>query len=305
MCRTPRLLRLRANLVTLLSIEAGLLDVYGLATALYTRRFDIIALAISILIMTRIVLSYMLKSSCQGFMVPIVMMLTLTSSIPGIAIAIELLKISVTNSIVKSLLMFIGVCTLVNALGARFALSRERIWITLLLSTLIIAPLSTLYNSSLISTVIHIPTPMLAILCSSMLSTLVRKCLYRIDHLDPIGIAFDCSLTIALAQLLTIAPLSAVPMAGLSLVTIAALLETVIEGADTQLVLFHGLKSLLIVMLLISIVIPISVLKISITYIVYLITILSILLTIILLLYSTQTNDNTCLNKTIVTECYA
>jgi len=296
MYRVLRLLRLRANFGTLLSLETGLLDVYGLATALHTGRFDIIALAISALVTTRIALSYTLRNSCRGLVIPIVMVLTLTSSIPGVVIAIELLKISVTNSIVKSLLTFIGVCTLVNALGARFALNRGRMWITLLLSTLMIAPLSTLYGSSLLSTVISIPIPILAILCSSMLSTIARRCLYRTDYPDAMSIALDCGLTIALAQLLTIAPLSAVPMAGLSLVTTAALLETVSEGADTRLVLFHGLRSLLIIMLLTAITIPLSMVKnLAIYLTIYLIAVLSIPLTIISLLYSTQASDKACI----------
>ena len=294
MYRTLRLLKLRANSVTILSMEAGLLDIYGLAIALHTKCLDIIALAILMLITTRTVLSYTVRGSCQGLMIPIVMILTLLSSIPGVVIATELLKISMTNSIVKGLLMFIGICTLVNALGARFALSRGRIWISLILSTLMIAPLSTLHSFNSLSIVIDVPTSIVAILSSSTLSIVVRKCLYHVEYPDTISIALDCGLTIALAQLLALAPLSVIAMAGFSLVTTAALLETVSEGADTRLVLFHGLRSVLIIVLLTVMAIPLSMLKNLTTYLIYLIAIISVLLVVMLLLNSTRDSNSKC-----------
>jgi len=275
-------------------MEAGLLDIYGLAIALHTKCLDIIALAILMLITTRTVLSYTVRGSCQGLMIPIVMILTLLSSIPGVVIATELLRISITNSTVKSLLMFIGICTLVNALGARFALSRGRIWISLILSTLMIAPLSTLYSFNSLSIVIDVPTSIVAVLSSSTLSIVVRKCLYHVEYPDTMSIALDCGLTIALAQLLALAPLSVIAMAGFSLVTTAALLETVSEGADTRLVLFHGLRSVLIIVLLTVMAIPLSMLKNLATYLIYLIAIISVLLVVMLLLNSTRVNNSKC-----------
>ena len=294
MYRMLHLLKLRANSVTILSMEAGLLDIYGLAIALHTKCLDIIALAILMLITTRTVLSYTVRGSCQGLMIPIVMILTLLSSIPGVVIATELLRISITNSTVKSLLMFIGICTLVNALGARFALSRGRIWISLILSTLMIAPLSTLYSFNSLSIVIDFPTSIVAVLSSSTLSIVVRKCLYHVEYPDTMSIALDCGLTIALAQLLALAPLSVIAMAGFSLVTTAALLETVSEGADTRLVLFHGLRSVLIIVLLTVMAIPLSMLKNLATYLIYLIAIISVLLVVMLLLNSTRVNNSKC-----------
>ena len=294
MYRTLRLLKLRANSVTMLSMEVGLLDIYGLAIALHTKCLDIIALAILMLITTRTVLSYTVRGSCQGLMIPIVMILTLLSSIPGVVIATELLRISITNSTVKSLLMFIGICTLVNALGARFALSRGRIWISLILSTLMIAPLSTLYSFNSLSIVIDVPTSIVAVLSSSTLSIVVRKCLYHVEYPDTMSIALDCGLTIALAQLLALAPLSVIAMAGFSLVTTAALLETVSEGADTRLVLFHGLRSVLIIVLLTVMAIPLSMLKNLTTYLIYLIAIISVLLVVMLLLNSTRVSNSKC-----------
>jgi len=294
MYRMLHLLKLRANSVTILSMEAGLLDIYGLAIALHTKCLDIIALAILMLITTRTVLSYTVRGSCQGLMIPIVMILTLLSSIPGVVIATELLRISITNSTVKSLLMFIGICTLVNALGARFALSRGRIWISLILSTLMIAPLSTLYSFNSLSIVIDVPTSIVAVLSSSTLSIVVRKCLYHVEYPDTMSIALDCGLTIALAQLLALAPLSVIAMAGFSLVTTAALLETVSEGADTRLVLFHGLRSVLIIVLLTVMAIPLSMLKNLTTYLIYLIAIISVLLVVMLLLNSTRVNNSKC-----------
>ena len=294
MYRMLHLLKLRANSVTILSMEAGLLDIYGLAIALHTKCLDIIALAILMLITTRTVLSYTVRGSCQGLMIPIVMILTLLSSIPGVVIATELLRISITNSTVKSLLMFIGICTLVNALGARFALSRGRIWISLILSTLMIAPLSILYSFNSLSIVIDFPTSIVAVLSSSTLSIVVRKCLYHVEYPDTISIALDCGLTIALAQLLALAPLSVIAMAGFSLVTTAALLETVSEGADTRLVLFHGLRSVLIIVLLTVMAIPLSMLKNLTTYLIYLIAIISVLLVVMLLLNSTRVSNSKC-----------
>ncbi|HID80171.1 MAG TPA: hypothetical protein EYP48_00430 [Ignisphaera sp.] len=292
MCKPLRLLRLQANSITVLSVEAGLLDVYGLAVAFHTKRSDIIALAILTLIATRIVFSYALRGPCQALAVPIVMTLALASSIPGTVIAIELLRAGLTRNILKSLLMFIGLCALVNALGARFALNRGRVWISLTLSTLIIAPLSTSYSFNSLSSVIDVSTSIIAVLCASILSVVVRRCVYDTKCPSATNLALDCGFTVLLAQLLTLAPLCAIAMAAFSLATTAAVLETISEGADPRLVLFHGLRSLLTAMLFIVISAILTIFRNLVIYLIHLITLASVLLAAILLLHSTQANND-------------
>jgi len=233
------------------SIEAGLLDIYGLAILIESSStLEILGLWLSIYIATKIGLRYVAYRACN---VPILLLAlaSLLSLIPGAMTAISAIKeVGIGFDLLRASIMFTGFVILANALGARFALNRKRMWIALTISTIIVASLSLLYKAPSLPRVDNV-TAITMICGATMLSTVIERTVYHIDRPSFNSIVLDTGLSIALAQILALTALSSIALAAISLATVAALLETLYENSEPRLVLFHGFRSLAILVLMV------------------------------------------------------
>ncbi len=249
--RTSPLQRLPAEALSIFSIEAGLLDIYGLAILIESSStLEILGLWLSIYIATKIGVRYVAYRACD-VPLPLLVLTSLLSLIPGTIAAINTIEeLDLELDPLRATMLFMGFTVLANALGARFALNRKRVWIALMISTIIVASLSPLYGTPSLPRV-DICTAISMICGATMLSTAIERTLYRIDRPSLSNIVLDTGLSIALAQILALTALSSIALASVSVATVAALLETLYEGADPRLVLFHGFRSLAILILMI------------------------------------------------------
>ncbi len=242
--RTLSLRRLQAETLFVFSIEAGLLDIYGLAILIESSStLDILGLWLSVYIATKIGLRYAAHRACN---VPLLLLAlaSLLSLIPGAIAAINAIeRSSLELDLLRASMLFMGFAVLANALGARFALNRKRVWIALTISTIVVPSLSPLYGTSSLPRV-DIFTAISMICGATMLSTAIERTLYCIDRPSFSSIVLDTGLSIVLAQILALTALSSIALASLSVATVAALLETLYEGADPRFVLFYGFRSL-------------------------------------------------------------
>ncbi len=249
--RTLLLRRLPVEALSILSIEAGLLDIYGLAILIESSStLEVLGLWLSIYVAVKIGLRYAAYRTCT---VPLLLLAlaSLLSLIPGTIVSINAIEESRLGlDPVRASMLFMGFAVLANALGAMFALNRKRIWIVLMVSTIAVAFLGLLYRTPSLPRV-DIYTAISMICGATMISTAVERALYRIDRPSFSDIVLDTGLSIALAQILALTALSSIVLTTLSIATVAALLETIYEGADPRLVLFHGFRSLAIVVFMV------------------------------------------------------